>query len=64
MDARLRKMLEEGKISWNRAKDICRKILAASPDKEKEAADRLIEQLEKNKGGTKKTNGPCLPEKP
>lgn len=48
MDPRLRTMLEASKVSWNKAKAICRQILAAPPGKEKEVADKFIEQLEKN----------------
>jgi hypothetical protein len=50
MDSRLRKLLEEGKVSWNKAKSICRQILSAPPDKEKELADKLIEAVSKNEG--------------
>ncbi len=50
MDSRFRKMLEEGKISWNKTKSICRQILAAPADKEKEVADKFIEELNKNAG--------------
>ena len=50
MDSRLRKLLEEGKVSWNKAKSICRQILAAPPEKEKEVADKLIEPVTRNEG--------------
>lgn len=43
MDSRIRHMLEEGTISWAKAKGICRQILAAPPELEKEVADKLIE---------------------
>lgn len=54
MDSRLRKMLEEGKVSWNRAKGICRQILAAPPEKEKEVADKLIKESNKREARVKK----------
>jgi ParB family chromosome partitioning protein len=50
MDPRLRKMLEDGKVTWNKAKSICRQILASPPDQEKEVADKFIEALNKNDG--------------
>lgn len=45
MDARLRKMIETDKVSWTKAKQICRQILEAKPGEEKETADRLIGEL-------------------
>lgn len=54
MDARLRTMLEEGKVSWNRAKGICRQVLAAPPEKEKEVADKLIKESTKTETSAKK----------
>jgi len=58
MDSRLRRILEEGKVSWNRAKGICRQILAAPPEKEKEVADQLIEELNKTEGSPKPKKRP------
>lgn len=63
MDSRLRKMLEEGKVSWNRARGICRQILAAPADKEKEVADNLIEELNKSKESAKPKRRPLSPQK-
>ncbi|MBW1676964.1 MAG: ParB N-terminal domain-containing protein [Deltaproteobacteria bacterium] len=63
MDSRLRKMLEEGKVSWNRAKGICRQILAAPADKEKEVADNLIEELNKSKEDARPRRRPLSPQK-
>ncbi|MBW2331097.1 MAG: ParB N-terminal domain-containing protein [Deltaproteobacteria bacterium] len=63
MDSRLRKMLEEGKVSWNRAKGICRQILAAPAEKEKEVADNLIEELNKSKEGARPRRRPLSPQK-
>jgi hypothetical protein len=54
MDSRLRKMLEEGKVSWNKVKSICRQILAAPPEKEKEVADKLIQELNKSDGNIRR----------
>ncbi|MFH0879192.1 MAG: ParB/RepB/Spo0J family partition protein [Lentisphaerota bacterium] len=42
MDPRLRKMLEEGKMSWNRAKAICQIALDAAPGQEKRAIDQAL----------------------
>jgi ParB family chromosome partitioning protein len=63
MDSRLRKMLQEGKISWNKAKGICRQILAALPEKEKEVADKLIEELNKSKPNTRRKKRLLSPQK-
>ncbi|MBM4154991.1 MAG: chromosome partitioning protein ParB [Lentisphaerae bacterium] len=46
MDPRLRVLLGEGRVSWNRARDICREALAAAPGREKEAVDRALAELE------------------
>jgi hypothetical protein len=54
MDSRLRKLLDEGKVSWNKAKSICRQVLATPPDKEKDLADKLIEAVSKNEGSITK----------
>ncbi|MFH1077584.1 MAG: ParB/RepB/Spo0J family partition protein [Pseudomonadota bacterium] len=45
MDRRLRKMLENGDISWSKAKGICRQILESPPEQESIVADRLIGEL-------------------
>jgi ParB family chromosome partitioning protein len=63
MDSRLRKMLEEGKVSWNKAKGMCRKILAAPPEKEKEVADKLIRELGKSEGNIRRNKRPLSPKK-
>jgi ParB family chromosome partitioning protein len=64
MDARLRRMLEEGRVSWNKAKSICRQILAAPPDKEKEVADGLIAGVSPDEEGrTKPKRRPLSPKK-
>jgi ParB family chromosome partitioning protein len=63
MDPRLRTMLEAGKLSWNKAKAICRQILGASPGKEREVADKLIEQLERNKDRIRRNKRPLSPQR-
>ena len=63
MDSRLRKMLEEGKVSWNKAKGICRKILAAPPEKEKEVADKLIDESSYSDAKTRRKKRPLSPHK-
>jgi hypothetical protein len=50
MDPRLRKLLEEEKVSWNKAKSICRRIRSVPADYEKELADQLIETAGNNGG--------------
>lgn len=45
MDPRLRKMMDEGRISWNRARTICREVLEAAPGGEKEALERALAGL-------------------
>jgi ParB family chromosome partitioning protein len=46
MDPRVRQLLHEGKISWARAKVVCRRILEAKPGTEKETADAAIRELQ------------------
>jgi ParB-like chromosome segregation protein Spo0J len=58
MDPRLRKMLQEGKVSWNKAKAICRDMLAVPREKEKEVADKLIEELNKREGSKRPKRRP------
>jgi hypothetical protein len=50
-------------VSWNRAKGICRQILSAPPDKEKELADQLIEAVSNNGGRPKRGKRPVSPRK-
>ena len=45
MDPRLRKMLDEGKISWNRARNICRAALDAEPGLEKDVIENALAEL-------------------
>jgi len=45
MDPRLRKLLDTDRVTWARAKQICRQISEAEPGKEKEVADRLIGEI-------------------
>ena len=46
MDSRLRTMLEEGKISWSKAKAICSRIQNATPGEEQATADAAIHELQ------------------
>ena len=46
MDARLRKLLEEGKLSWNKTRTICREILNAPAGKETETLERIVGEIE------------------
>lgn len=50
MDPRLRRMLHEGRISWSRAKALCRRILEAAPGAEKATADAAVQELESGIG--------------
>ncbi len=57
MDPRLRKLLDDGKVTWSKAKQICKQVLEAAPGTEKETADRLIaEHL--SGGGTRPAKKP------
>lgn len=46
MDPRIRALLEKDKISWSRAKAVCRRILDAAPGEEKATADAVVRELE------------------
>ncbi|MCA8977131.1 MAG: ParB N-terminal domain-containing protein [Planctomycetes bacterium] len=46
MDPRLRTLLEAGKLSWGKAKAICRRILDAEPGRERAVADAALRELE------------------
>jgi hypothetical protein len=50
-------------VSWDRAKGICRQILSAPPDKERELADQLIEAVNRNGGRPKRGKRPLSPRK-
>ncbi len=50
MDARIRELLQHDKISWTKAKAICRRILDAEPGQERATADAALRELEDNKG--------------
>ena len=45
MDPRLRKLLDEGKLSWNKARNICRTALDAQPGTEKDVLEKAIAEL-------------------
>ena len=46
IDPRIRKLLEEGRVTWARAKVVCRRILEAKPGSEKQVADEAVRELE------------------
>lgn len=50
MDPRIRKMLQDGKLSWSRAKTFCRRILDAEAGAERTTADAIIAELEASPG--------------
>jgi ParB-like chromosome segregation protein Spo0J len=54
MDPRIRQILHEGKLSWNKAKAICRRILEAEPGREKEVADQAVKELAAGDGAPAK----------
>ncbi|MCU0864621.1 MAG: ParB/RepB/Spo0J family partition protein [Planctomycetes bacterium] len=50
MDPRVRALLHGDQLSWSKAKQICRRVLAAPPGEEKRTADAALQELE---GGEK-----------
>ncbi|HEB53560.1 MAG TPA: chromosome partitioning protein ParB [bacterium] len=46
MDPRLRALLDAGKVSWSRAKAICRAALQAEPGREREVVDAALAEIE------------------
>jgi ParB family chromosome partitioning protein len=50
MDPRVRQLLHEGKISWAKAKVICKRVLEAAPGQEKAVADAALQELETSNG--------------
>lgn len=46
MDPRVRTLLQEGKLSWSKARQICRRILDAMPGQERVVADAALRELE------------------
>ena len=42
MDPRVRRLLENGQISWSRAKAICRAVLSASPGQERAVLEKAL----------------------
>ena len=46
MDPRVRALLHTGKLSWGKAKGICRRVLAAPPGDERRVADAALRELE------------------
>ncbi|MFQ5561369.1 MAG: ParB/RepB/Spo0J family partition protein [Nitrospinota bacterium] len=55
MDPRVRKMLENGKITWQKGKAICRAVMNAPAGKEKTELEKQIKDL--GKAGTNGSNG-------
>ena len=45
MDSRVRQLLDEGKISWSKAKAVSKRILEAKPGTERETADAAVQEL-------------------
>lgn len=46
MDPRVRTLLHAGTLSWSKAKQICRRVLAAPPGQERAEADAALRELE------------------
>ncbi len=46
MDPRIRAYLHQGKLSWGKAKQICRRVLAAEPGRERSVAEAALAELE------------------
>lgn len=46
MDPRVRKLLQESKLSWSKAKQICRRALEAPPGEEQAATDAALRELD------------------
>ncbi len=45
MDPRVRSLLHQGKLSWSKARQICRRVLAAPPGEERAVADAALREL-------------------
>ncbi len=54
MDPRLRKAMEEGRISWNRAKTICREALDAAPGQERAIIEKALAALDQPQAAPKR----------
>jgi ParB family transcriptional regulator, chromosome partitioning protein len=50
MDPRVRKLLESGDISWNKAKSICKAVLTAAPGEERATLEEELAALRKPEG--------------
>lgn len=46
MDSRIRSMLQDDKISWTKAKAVCRRIMSCEPGQEQATADAAIRELQ------------------
>lgn len=51
MDPRVRALLQAGKVSWSKCKQICRRVLAAPPGSERQEVEAALRELD----GTAKT---------
>jgi len=52
MDSRVRHLLEEGKISWTKAKAICKKVLSVPPGEERAAIEAALAALQAPRSAT------------
>jgi len=46
MDARVRSLLQEGKLSWGKAKQICRRAFEAPPGQERSTVDAALQEIQ------------------
>ena len=46
MDPRLRALLDEDKVSWSKARSICRQAMAAEPGRERAVIDLALKELQ------------------
>lgn len=54
MDPRVRALLHEGRLSWSKARQICRQVLAAKPGDERKVADAALAALEEGPGAERR----------
>lgn len=54
MDSRIRSMLQDDKISWTKAKAICRRIMGCEPGQEQVTAEAVIRELQEGPKPTPK----------
>ena len=58
MDQRLRSLLENGRVSWNRARQICRLIQEAAPGREEEVLNKVLKALSQDTAAPKPRKKP------